>query len=255
MFMQKLIDSYIVPMIKNHSTDFGPLLKAITKVAVFYAFGIVSAYLYTLIMAIITQSFMKGIRNQLFEKMERLPIRYFDQNATGDVMSVYTNDVDTLRQVISQSLPQFVNSSVTLVSVLVSMIILNVPLTILTLLMVGLMLSVTGKIAGKSGKYFAAQQKDLGIVNGNIEEMIHGQKVVKVFNHEEEAIEQFDRLNNQLFESANNANKFANILMPANAQIGNVSYVLVAMTGGALALGNVGGFTLGKLASFLTFNK
>ena len=255
MFMQTLIDSYIVPMVKNHSHNFGPLLRAITKVAVFYGFGIVAAYLYTLIMAIVTQSFMTSVRNQLFQKMERLPIRYFDQNATGDVMSVYTNDVDTLRQVISQSLPQFVNSSVTIVSVLISMFILNIPLTLLTLLMVGVMLMVTGQIAGKSGKYFGLQQKDIGILNGNIEEMIHGQKVIKVFNHEEEAIEQFDKLNDQLFDSANNANKFANILMPANAQIGNVSYVLVAMTGGALALGNIGGFTLGRLASFLTFNK
>lgn len=255
LFMQTLIDSYIVPMVKNHSHDFGPLLRAITKVAIFYGFGILASYLYTMIMAVITQSFMKNIRNQLFEKMERLPIRYFDQNATGDVMSVYTNDVDTLRQVIAQSFPQMINSSVTLVSVLVSMIILNVQLTILTLLMVGVMLMVTGKIASQSGKYFGLQQKDIGIVNGNIEEMIHGQKVVKVFNHEEEAIREFDKLNDELFNSANNANKYANILMPANAQIGNVSYVLVAMVGGALALGNVGGFTLGKLASFLTFNK
>ncbi|MCR4782870.1 MAG: ABC transporter ATP-binding protein/permease [Lachnospiraceae bacterium] len=255
MFMQTLIDSYIMPMLKNHSHDFGPLLKAITKVAVFYGFGILASYLYNLIMAVITQSFLKNIRNQLFEKMEKLPIRYFDQNATGDVMSVYTNDVDTLRQVIAQSFPQIINSTVTLVSVLISMIILNIPLTILTLLMVGVMLFVTGKIASQSGKYFNLQQKDIGIVNGNIEEMIHGQKVVKVFNHEEEAIKEFDKLNEQLFDSANNANKFANILMPTNAQIGNVSYVLVAMVGGALALSNIGGFTLGKLASFLTFNK
>ena len=174
---------------------------------------------------------------------------------TGDALEYVQQIVDTLRQVIAQSFPQIINSTVTLVSVLISMIILNIPLTILTLLMVGVMLFVTGKIASQSGKYFNLQQKDIGIVNGNIEEMIHGQKVVKVFNHEEEAIKEFDKLNEQLFDSANNANKFANILMPTNAQIGNVSYVLVAMVGGALALSNIGGFTLGKLASFLTFNK
>ena len=255
MFMQTLIDSYILPMLKDGGRNFGPLLNAIKRVAFFYAFGIVSSYLYVWIMAIVTQSFMKKIRNDLFSRMEKLPIRYFDNHATGDVMSIYTNDVDTLRQVISQSFPQLINSCITIVATLVSMVVLNIPLTLVTLAMVGLMLFATKKIATLSGRYFREQQKDIGIVNGNIEEMIHGMKVVKVFNHEEEAIEQFDELNDKLFDSANNANKYANILMPVNAQIGNVSYVVVTMVGGALALSGLGGFTLGKLASFLTFNK
>ncbi|MBQ1546760.1 MAG: ABC transporter ATP-binding protein, partial [Lachnospiraceae bacterium] len=183
------------------------------------------------------------------------PIRYFDTHAHGDIMSVYTNDIDALRQMIAQSLPQFINSAFTIVTVLISMFVLSVPLTILTLVMVAVMLFATAKIAGQSGKYFIKQQTDLGIVNGNIEEMMNGQKVVKVFNHEEKSIETFEELNDKLFDSANNANKFANVLMPVNAQIGTVSYVLCAVVGGALALNNVTGLTLGGLASFLTFNR
>jgi len=255
MFMQTLIDSYVLPMLKTHSTDFAPLAQAIIKVAEFYAIGVLATFGFTFIMAYVGQGFMRITRNKIFERMEKLSIKYFDQRVTGDIMSVYTNDVDTLRQVISQSFPQMINSSITIVAVLISMVILNIPLTLITLCMVGVMLVTTGKIAGQSGKYFTAQQRDIGIVNGNIEEMINGQKVIKIFNHEEDAIEEFKKLNDQLFDSANNANKFANILMPANAQIGNVSYVIVAMAGGALALGGVGGFTLGGLASFLTFNK
>jgi ATP-binding cassette subfamily B protein len=170
-------------------------------------------------------------------------------------MSIYTNDIDALRQMISQSIPQLINASFTIVSVLVSMIVLSVPLTVVTLVMVFVMLAVTGKLAGLSGKYFVGQQEDIGKLNGNIEEMMNGQKVVKVFNHEEQAIEDFERLNDQLYDSASKANTYANVLMPANAQLGNVSYVLVAVIGGALALNGMTGLTLGKLASFLTFNK
>ena len=187
--------------------------------------------------------------------MQTLPIQYFDRNAHGDIMSIYTNDTDTLRQMISQSIPQLFNSSIMVVSVLVSMIVLSPLLTLVTLIMVGVMLLATKYLTGNSGKYFVAQQRDLGAVNGFIEEMMNGQKVVKVFCHEDEAIQQFNELNDALFESADKANRYANLGGPVNTQLGNLSYVLAAMIGGALALGGVGGLTLGKLASFLTFNR
>lgn len=255
MFMQTLIDDYIMPMLKDHSNDFGPLLGAIGRVALFYAAGVISMFTQSMIMVYVTQGTLRDLRDDMFTSMEDLPIRYFDIHAHGDIMSVYTNDIDTLRQMISQSIPQLLNSLITIVGVFVCMVTLNIPLTILTLAMVGVMLLVTKKLGGNSAKYFTEQQKDLGIVNGNIEEMMNGQKVVKVFCHEEESIEQFNELNDQLFDSANKANKYANILMPANAQIGNISYVLVAVVGGLLALNGIGGFTLGGLASFLSFNR
>ena len=255
MFMQTLIDDYIMPMLKEHSNDFGPLLGAIGRVALFYAAGVISMFTQSMIMVYVTQGTLRDLRDDMFTSMEDLPIRYFDSHAHGDIMSVYTNDIDTLRQMISQSIPQLLNSLITIVGVFVCMVTLNIPLTILTLAMVGVMLLVTKKLGGNSAKYFTEQQKDLGIVNGNIEEMMNGQKVVKVFCHEEESIEQFNELNDQLFDSANKANKYANILMPANAQIGNISYVLVAVVGGLLALNGIGGFTLGGLASFLSFNR
>ena len=255
MFMQTLIDDYIMPMLKEHSNDFGPLLGAIGRVALFYAAGVISMFTQSMIMVYVTQGTLRDLRDDIFTSMEDLPIRYFDTHAHGDIMSVYTNDIDTLRQMISQSIPQLLNSLITIVGVFVCMVTLNIPLTILTLAMVGVMLLVTKKLGGNSAKYFTEQQKDLGIVNGNIEEMMNGQKVVKVFCHEEESIEQFNELNDQLFDSANKANKYANILMPANAQIGNISYVLVAVVGGLLALNGIGGFTLGGLASFLSFNR
>lgn len=255
MFLQPLINNYIQPMLDSGSTDFGPLLAAITRVACFYAIGIVAAFVQALIMAYATQGMLMKLRNQLFEHMESLPIRYFDTHAHGDIMSVYTNDIDALRQMISQSIPQMINSTFTIVAVLISMIMLNIPLTILTLAMVGVMLFITSKLAAQSGRYFVKQQNDLGTVNGNIEEMMNGQKVVKVFNHEEESVQKFEELNDKLYDSAYNANKFANVLMPVNAQIGNISYVLSAVVGGVLALTGFGGFTIGGLASFLTFNK
>lgn len=255
MFMKTLIDSYITPMLKMNNPDFGPLLGAITRVASFYLIGVIATYAYSRIMVNVTQGTLKNLRIDLFHHMESLPIKYFDTHAHGDIMSVYTNDIDTLRQMISQSIPQIISSSITIVSVFISMLILNIPLTIVTLTMVGVMLFSSKKLAGLSGKYFMAQQKDIGKLNGFIEEMMDGQKVVKVFNHEEESMKEFKEFNNQLFESADNANKFANILMPIVAQLGNVSYVVCAIVGSALALNGVGGFTLGSLASFLTFNK
>lgn len=255
LFMQTLIDDYITPMVKSGSRDFGPLANAIRRVIIFYAIGVMATYAQNFIMVYVGQGALKKLRDEMFEHMERLPISYFDTHAHGDIMSTYTNDIDTLRQLISQSIPQIFNASLTIVAVLISMIRLSLPLTGVTLLMVAVMFLVTGKIAGLSGKYFGKQQADIATVNGNIEEMMNGQKVVKVFNHEQESIEKFTALNEQLYESASKANTYANILMPANAQIGNVSYVLVAVVGGALALNGVSGLTLGKLASFLTFNK
>ena len=255
MFMQRLIDDYITPLLESETKNYTPLLHAIGRVACFYGIGIIASYSYNRIMVNVTQGMLKTFRDSMFTKMEQLPIKYFDTHAHGDIMSIYTNDIDTLRQMISQSMPQFLNSIITIVSVFVSMLLLNVPLTIVTLLMIGVTLFATKKIGALSAKYFIAQQKDIATVNGYIEEMMNGQKVVKVFTHEEESIENFNKLNDQLFHSADNANKFGNILMPVNAQIGNISYVLCALVGGVLALNGVGGFTLGKLASFLTYNK
>ena len=255
MFMKTLIDQYIMPLLKSEAPDFHPLAMAILRVACFYAIGVACTYTYNRLMIYVSQGTLRNLRNEMFERMETLPVKYFDTHAHGDIMSIYTNDIDTLRQMISQSIPQLISSVITIVSVLVSMIILNIPLTVVTLFMVGVMLFASKNLAGLSGKYFMEQQKNLGIVNGYIEEMMEGQKVVKVFCHEEESLEKFNELNDQLFESANNANKFANVLMPTCAQIGNISYVLCAIVGGVLAVNGIGGFTLGGLASFLTFNK
>ncbi|MCI9077021.1 MAG: ABC transporter ATP-binding protein [Dorea sp.] len=255
LFMQKLIDDYITPFLLSDTPNFAPLAQAVGRVAVFYAVGVASVYIYNLIMTYVTQGTLRDLRNELFTHMEKLPIRYFDTHAHGDIMSIYTNDIDTLRQMISQSIPQFLNSGITIISVLVSMLVLNIPLTLVTLAMVGVMLFCTKQATGQSGKYFLQQQKNLGAVNGYIEEMMNGQKVVKVFCHEEESKKKFKELNDGLYVSADRANTFSNILGPINAQLGNVSYVLCAIVGGALALGGVGGFTLGGLASFLTFNK
>lgn len=255
MFTKNLIDDYIVPLLKTGSPDYGPLLAAMGRVAVFYGIGVISTFAYSKIMIYVSQGTIKNLRVELFSHMQDLPIRYFDSHAHGDIMSIYTNDIDTLRQLISQSLPQILNSAITVVSVFVSMIILNIPLTVLTIVMVIVTTVVTKKFAGFSSRYFLAQQRDLGKVNGFIEEMLNGQKVVKVFTHEQENIEAFDKINDELFESAYNANMYSNMLGPVNAQIGNLSYVLCALAGGVMALSGFGGLTLGKLASFLTFNK
>ncbi len=255
MFIQTLIDSYITPMVQSGSRDFGPLLLAMSRVAAFYAVGIAAAYIQSRIMIYVSQGTLRDLREEMFSHMQDLPIRYFDQNPHGDIMSVYTNDIDTLRQMISQSIPQFINASITIVSVVISMLRISIGLSFLTFIMVAVMMVVTGKLASLSGANFIAQQKNLGKTNGYIEEMMSGQKVVKVFCHETEAIDQFNHLNDELFASADKANRFANILMPINAQIGNVSYVLCAMVGGIFALNGVGGLTIGGLASFLTFNR
>ena len=255
MFTKNLIDDYITPFLLSDNPNFAPLAKAISRVAVFYAIGVISTYTYNRIMVAVTQGTLRNLRNDLFAHMEKLPIRYFDTHSHGDIMSVYTNDIDTLRQMISQSIPQIINSTFTIVSVFVSMLILNIPLTLVTLVMVSLMLICTKKAAGQSGKYFLDQQKNLGAVNGYIEEMMNGQKVVKVFCHEDASIREFHELNEALYTSADRANTFANILGPINAQLGNISYVICAIVGGVLALNGFGGFTLGGLASFLTFNK
>ena len=259
LFTKTLIDSYILPLVKTvqagGTADFSGLIHAITRVALFYACGVLASLLQARVMIYVTQGALRDLRNEMFQHMQTLPIRYFDTHAHGDIMSIYTNDIDTLRQMISQSFPQLLSSVITIVSVLVSMLILNVPLTVVTLLMVAIMMTASRKLAGLSGKYFLEQQTNLGIVNGYIEEMMEGQKVVKVFCHEDESIRKFDELNDQLFTSADNANRFANILMPVVAQLGNVSYVICAMAGGILAINGIGSFTLGGLASFLTFNK
>lgn len=255
LFMQSLIDDYIIPLTQASVPDFSDLAQALLSVAITYIIGIICSYSYNRLMVNISQGTMKKIRIDLFTHMESLPIRYFDTHPHGDIMSVYTNDVDTLRQLISQSIPQVINSLVTIVTTLVSMVVLNVPLTIVSLFMVGMMLFTASKLGGRSGYYFAKQQRALGAVNGYIEEMMQGQKVVKVFCHEDQNIEQFRQLNQELRVSANNANKFANIMMPVNANLGNISYVLCAVIGALLSLNGYFGLTLGTLVSFLTLNK
>ena len=255
LFTRTLIDDYITPLLSSTNPDFSPLAARLFKLAGILAIGVVTSYTYNRVMATVGQGTMEKIRVALFTHMESLPIKYFDTHAHGDIMSTYTNDVDTLRQLIGQSIPQVVNSSVTICTVFISMVVLNIPLTILSVAMVCVMLMASGKLAGQSGKYFVMQQKDLGAVNGYIEEMLSGQKVVKVFNHEQKAIEGFTKLNHKLRDSANNANKYANIMMPVMANIGNISYVLCAGIGAALALSGSFGLTLGTLVSFLSLNK
>lgn len=255
LFMQKLIDDYIIPMTKMSDPDFGPLKKALLMLIGIYAVGVLCAFAYNRIMVYISQGTLRYLRVDLFTHMESLPIKFFDTHAHGDIMSVYTNDVDTLRQLISQSIPQVVNSAVTIVITFVSMIVLDIPLTLLTLVMIGIMMITTKQLSGRSGRYFGEQQKNLGRVNGYIEEMMEGQKVVKVFCHEEKSVKDFRKLNEELRDSADKANTFANIMMPVNGNLGNISYVLCAVLGAVLALKGFGGLTLGTLVSFLTLNK
>ena len=255
LFMQTLIDGYIMPLLNEQSNDFSGLLFAILRTAAFYGVGIIAAFVQARLMAYLTQGTMKQMRDELFTHMQTLPIKYFDTHAHGDIMSVYTNDIDTLRQMVSQSIPQMLNCLITIISVLASMISLSIPLTILTLVMVAVMLLCSRYFVGNSGRFFIDQQRELGRVNGYIEEMMNGQKVIKVFCHEQQAIEEFDELNDSLYHSANRANTYSLVAMPINGQLGNLSYVLCAIVGGMLALSGVTGLTLGKLASFLTFNR
>jgi len=251
LFMKPLVDQYIIPMMGQLNPDYSELGKAIGKVGIFYAIGVLTSFGNAKIMVYVTQGTMKHLRDDMFTHMEALPIKYFDSHAHGDIMSMYTNDVDTLRQMISQSIPQLINSMITIVSILIGMIILNIPMTFVSLFIVGIMLFMTKILSKNSGKYFSAQQKNMGKVNGFIEETMSGQKVVKVFCHEEESLQKFNELNENLYESAYNANKFANIIMPINAQLGNVSYVVNAVVGGVIAVNGIGGFTIGGMVSFL----
>lgn len=255
MFMQKLIDVYIEPMMKQSSPDYGSLAHRMLGLGLILVLGIICAYAYNRIMVNVTQGTMKRLRVELFERMESLPISFFDTHAHGDIMSVYTNDVDTLRQVISQSMPQLINSSITFISTLIAMIVLDIPLTVLSVVMVLIMIKATSSLGAKSGRYFMKQQQDLGKVNGYIEEMMSGQKVVKVFCHEEKAYDDFCKLNRSLQDSAYKANMIANITMPVNANLGNISYVLCAVLGGVLAVNGWSGLTIGTLVAFLTLNK
>ncbi len=255
LFVQSLVDDYIMPMLNSGSTDFGPLAKALSGVVVFYIIGVISAYAYNRIMVNVSQGTMLRFRDELFSNMESLPIKYFDTHAHGDIMSVYTNDVDTLRQLFSQSIPQIINSAATLIATLISMIALNVPLTLITLVMAVLMLKVTTVFSALSSTYFQKQQSDLGKVDGFIEEMMDGQKVVKVFCHEHHAIDDFKKLNDQLRDSSDKANRYANLLMPINANIGNLNYVFCAVIGAVLMLQGSWGMTVGTVIAFLGLNR
>ena len=264
MFIQSLIDDYIAPLLANGGSDYGPLLGAMGRVAGFYVIGIIATLVQQKVLIYISQGSIKYMRDELFSHMQDLPIRYFDTHSHGDIMSIYTNDMDTLRQMISQSIPQMFNSAITVIFVLVCMIRLSVPLTIVTLIMVAVTFYVSKHYAGFSSRYFVAQQQNLGKVNGFIEEMMSGQKVVKVFTHEQQNIEDFDKINDELFDSAMNANYYASLMGPINAQIGNLSYVLCTILGGFLAISlsgttvgpiTFGTFTVGSLAAFLTYNK
>lgn len=256
LFLKTLIDDYIAPMLaSNGGADFTPLFNVLCMMAIIYLFGVLSTYLYSRLLINVAQGTMMSIRDDLFTQMEKLEIRYFDTNHHGDIMSVYTNDTDTLRQVISQSIPQLLSSLITIVGVFISMLSISLYLSVIVVIMVIIMKTAMSKIAGKSSVYFHSQQSDLGKVNGYIEEMMNGQKVIKVFTHEEETKQGFDEVNDSLFESAYNANKYANVLMPVMGNLGNVSYVLTALIGGVFAINGIGGLSLGGLASFLQLNR
>lgn len=255
MFTKTLIDSYITPMIGQANPDYGPLTGAILRVAGFYGLGVLAALVQAKLMVYVTQGTLRDLRNDLFDHMETLPVKYFDTHAHGDIMSVYTNDIDTLRQMISQSIPQLMNSAITIVSVFAMMVTLSVPLTVLTCVMVALMLTLSSFATKISAKNFAARQRGLGQLNGFIEETITGQKVVKVFCHEEESTKTFDELNEKLFEVSYKAEAYSGVVGPFSAQLGNASYVICAVVGCTLAINQYAGFTVGALASFLTFNK
>ena len=255
LFLQTLIDNYITPLLSTPNPVFTDLFKAICSLGLIYVVGIISTYIYNRTMAIVSQGVLKTIRDEMFSKMQTFPIRYFDTNTHGDIMSHYTNDADTLREMISRSLPQLITSFVSIIAIFCSMLYVSVPLTIFVLFFVFLMLQVTRKVAGRSSTYFVAQQKSLGKVNGYIEEMMNGQKVIKVFTHEEKAKEGFDKINEELCDSMTKANKYANVLMPALNNLGNVEYALVAIIGGFLAISGTAPLTVGGIASFLQLSK
>lgn len=255
LFLKRLIDNYITPLLNQSAPNFTPLLKALGVMAIIYYSGVMATYIYNRLMITVAQGSLKKIRDDMFTHMESLPIKFFDTHAHGDIMSTYTNDTDTLRQMLSQSLPQLLSSIITIAGVFISMITLNIPLTFIQIILMIIIFKITKIIGGKSGKFFGLQQKDLGKVNGYIEEMMEGQKVVKVFCYEEEAKKKFDKINDKLCDSANNANKYANILMPVLGNLGYVNYVIIAIIGSILAIGEVNGFTLGGIAAFLQLTR
>ena len=254
-FLRVLIDSYIMPLVSEARPDFAPLLRAILLMGGIYLFGILSGYIYNLIMVYISQGVLKKVRDDMFEHMQTLPIRYFDTHTHGDIMSYYTNDTDTLRQMISQSIPNMINSVITIAAVFVAMVLTSLPLTGIVLLFIVLQMFVVKQVGGRSGKYFISQQNSLGKVNGYIEEMITGQKVVKVFCHEEEAQKDFDKLNEQLYNDSYNANQFANMLMPIMANVGNLQYAVIAIIGAIISVSSGGALSIGSIVSFLQLSK
>ncbi len=255
LFIQELIDGYITPLIGVENADFGPLGKALLSLAAIFSIGVVATFVHSRIMIYVSQGSLRRLRENTFNKMQSLPIKYFDNNSHGDIMSVYTNDIDTLRQLIGQAVPQLFNSGVTLIVSIISMLLLNVPLTIIMFFMIALMMFCSKTLIQRSGSFFKEQQQSLGDVNGYIEEMIHGQKVVKVFNYEQRATDKFDKLNNKLQKASENANKFANLVMPVNGQLGNLSYVIVAIVGALFAINDIAGVTIGSLVAFLSLSK
>lgn len=254
-YMQILIDDYITPLITEEAPVLTGMIYSLVVIGIIYAVGVLSALIYNKMMVKVSQGTLKDIRDDMFSHMQKLPVRYFDTHTHGDIMSHYTNDTDTLRQFISQGLPQFISSFVTIIFVVASMIVSNIPLTLLVMAVTAVIVTVTKKIGGASAKYFIRQQKTLGNVTGFIEEMVNGQKVIKVFCHEEKAKQGFDEENEKLFCDADMANKFGNILMPAVMQLGNLQYVLIALIGGLMAIGGVGGVTVGMIVAFLNLSK
>ncbi len=255
LFLRTLVDGYILPLLGSRAPDFSPLKAALVNVGIFYLCGVLAGYIQSVTMMYVSQGTMRRLRDDLFSHMQSLPVKYFDTHAHGDIMSVFTNDIDTMRQMIAQAMPQLFSAFITITGALISMLVLSAPLTLLTVLTTGTAFFIGGRLTGASGKNFVAQQKDIGALNGYIEEMVTGQKVVKVFGYEERSVERFLQLNENLYESSYNANKFANMIGPVNAQMTNVGYVLCAMCGGLLAVTGVTGLSLGSLASFLSFNK
>lgn len=255
LYLETLIDDYIVPLVGEENPVFTGLIKAIGTMSIIYLVGVISSLLHSRLMVTISEGTLKDIRDEMFIKMQKLPIKYFDTNTHGDIMSRYTNDTDTLSQMIAQSIPQFFSSAITIITVFISMLATNIYLTLVVILSLGVILATTRFITSRSGKYFMQQQKAVGKLNGYIEEMIHGQKVIKVFCYEGRSKERFDKLNNELCEAVYNANKYANNIGPVNGALGNVQYALLALVGGLLAINGVGNVSVGLIVSFLQLSK
>ena len=253
--IRSLVDNFVQPMLQTGSSDFGPLRDFLLGLALFCLVGVIANYGFSIMMATISQDALRSLRNQLFERMQKLPVKYFDTHPHGDIMSIYTNDIDALRQAIEQSIPQLFSSAITMIGVTVSMLVVSPLLFLVVAVMLAIMVWVIKTVSSKSGRYFGEQQKNLGIENGFIEEMMSGQKVIKAFVHEAASIEAFDQINEQLFQSSYLANRFSNVLMPILGNLGNVSFVLTSIAGGFMALNGVGGLTIGGLMSFLQLNR